>query len=239
MSNKTLLKLIASSNFITFNKTIAKTIGIDEAILFGSLCSFKSLFNDADEFFCEQERLVNDTCLTAHRIRNAQKNLVAYGLLEITKKGLPAKNYFKLNEENIIKLLENDNQTLRTSGGTFDSTGTIKSDSTGNSKSDTSFINNKTTNNQSINKEEKKVSKKEPSGFDNIINSNFENEQVKNAMYEFIKMRKLIKKPMTDYALKRLISELKKLSSNTEKQIKILDQSIMNNWQGIYALKTL
>lgn len=34
-----------------------------------------------------------------------------------------------------------------------------------------------------------------------------------------------------------MIGKLKKMSSSEETQIKILEQSIMNNWQGIFELK--
>ena len=89
-------------------------------------------------------------------------------------------------------------------------------------------------NNTNINN--KKESKKETS-YDKIINSMVEDEEVKNSIYEFIKMRKLIKKPMTDRALTMLINKLEKLSSDKDIQIKILEKSILKNWTDIYELK--
>ena len=50
-------------------------------------------------------------------------------------------------------------------------------------------------------------------------------------------MRKKIKKPMTEYAEELIIKKLNKLSDNENIQIAILNQSIMNSWQGIYPLK--
>ena len=82
----------------------------------------------------------------------------------------------------------------------------------------------------------KKERKKETS-YDKIINSMIEDEEVKNSIYEFIKMRKLIKKPMTDRALTMLINKLEKLSSDKDTQIKILEKSILKNWTDIYELK--
>ena len=82
----------------------------------------------------------------------------------------------------------------------------------------------------------KKERKKETS-YDKIINSMVEDEEVKNSIYEFIKMRKLIKKPMTDRALTMLINKLEKLSSDKDIQIKILEKSILKNWTDIYELK--
>ena len=63
-------------------------------------------------------------------------------------------------------------------------------------------------------------------------------ENLKETLYEFEEMRKSIKKPMTDAARKRLISELRKLAGeNVQLMIKILDQSILNSWAGVYPLK--
>ena len=64
-----------------------------------------------------------------------------------------------------------------------------------------------------------------------------EDEEVKNSIYEFIKMRKLIKKPMTDRAVTMLINKLEKLSSDKDIQIKILEKSILKNWTDIYPYK--
>lgn len=64
-------------------------------------------------------------------------------------------------------------------------------------------------------------------------------ENLKETLYEFEEMRKSIKKPMTDVARKRLIRELQKLAGeDVQKMIKILDQSILNSWAGVYPLKT-
>ena len=57
------------------------------------------------------------------------------------------------------------------------------------------------------------------------------------AIEGFIEFRKKIKKPMTDRAIELLIKELNKLSDNEEEQIAIINQSILNGWQGVFALK--
>lgn len=61
---------------------------------------------------------------------------------------------------------------------------------------------------------------------------------VMEALNAFINMRKKIKKPMSLYSLKLLIKRLIELSHNDQTEMKmILDQSIFNGWQGIFALK--
>lgn len=88
-------------------------------------------------------------------------------------------------------------------------------------------------NNIDIKKETKKERK---NAFETII-EDIENEGLKEAIYAFIDMRKTIKKPMTERALKMLINKLNKMTNDDNVKIAILDQSIMHNWQDIYELK--
>jgi DNA replication protein DnaD len=61
--------------------------------------------------------------------------------------------------------------------------------------------------------------------------------QLETAIEDFKEYRKKIKKPMTDRAVELLIDKLNKLASNDETKIAILNQSIVNGWQGIFPLK--
>ena len=94
------------------------------------------------------------------------------------------------------------------------------------------------TDSKPINKPNRKKERKETEqSYDEILNSIVEDIEVKNTIYDYIKMRKLIKKPMTDRALTMLINKLFKLSNSKQIQIKILEQSILKNWTDIYPYK--
>lgn len=86
------------------------------------------------------------------------------------------------------------------------------------------------------NKKEKK--EKSKTDIDLVIDETNYNDELKEMIYEFIKMRKTIKKPMTTIAVKRLINKLDKLSNDEKEKIFILDKSIFNSWQDIYPLKS-
>ena len=92
-------------------------------------------------------------------------------------------------------------------------------------------LNTKELNTKDIKKERKS------SSYDKILDSMVTDPKLKEALIEFIKMRKLSKKPPTDHALELLIKKLNQLSSNPETQILIVEQSILNNWQGFFPLK--
>ena len=68
-------------------------------------------------------------------------------------------------------------------------------------------------------------------------------EKLNEAFLEFAKMRERIKKPIsTQHTVDLLIKKLKKLSTinenmDNDRAIEVLNQSIMNNWQNLYALK--
>ena len=87
-------------------------------------------------------------------------------------------------------------------------------------------------NNIDNNKKEKKKS-----NFDLLIEDYTDNTDLKSTIYDFIKMRKTIKAAMTDNALKLMLKKLDGFTSNDEIKIKILEQSILNSWKGIFKLK--
>lgn len=87
--------------------------------------------------------------------------------------------------------------------------------------------------------DEPNVRKKErrAGSYDEIL-SVIENEDLKNLYYEFIKMRKLIKSPMTDRALITLIDKVNSLEPvSIERRKQLLENSIVNNWKSVYPLK--
>ena len=79
--------------------------------------------------------------------------------------------------------------------------------------------------------------KKEKGGINAIIASYTTNRELIDCIKDFIKMRAAKKKPVTDRALKMLFKELDRLESTDERKIKVLEQSIMNCWQGVFPLK--
>jgi len=59
-----------------------------------------------------------------------------------------------------------------------------------------------------------------------------------DAIEDFRKYRKSIRKPLNELSEKRILTELEKLSGGNESiKIQILDQSIRNGWAGVFELK--
>ena len=70
-----------------------------------------------------------------------------------------------------------------------------------------------------------------------IKNDSSLSADMKTALLDFIAMRKEIKKPLTQRGFDLLLKKLNGLTKNEAEQIKILEDSTMNCWQGIFPLK--
>jgi len=81
------------------------------------------------------------------------------------------------------------------------------------------------------------IKKKKSSDIDILINDYTDNEDLKETLEEFLKMRKSIKKPMTNKAMELLLKKLNGMTCKNDEKIAILNQSIFNSWQGIFPLK--
>jgi len=69
-------------------------------------------------------------------------------------------------------------------------------------------------------------------------------ESLNQAFLDYLEMRKQIKKPMTEKAVGLAIKKLEELSAlpfsddiDNDLAIQILNQSVMNSWQGLFPLK--
>ena len=66
----------------------------------------------------------------------------------------------------------------------------------------------------------------------------YESDALNQTFVDYVDMRKRIKAPMTDKAVKLAMNKLERLSQgDNDKAIKILEQSIMNSWKGLFELK--
>lgn len=108
-----------------------------------------------------------------------------------------------------------------------------------NNKQITTNKNDKNNKNEKNEKKikEKNIKKEKSTEIDLLILQNFSDEKIKDTLYEFVKMRKSIKKPLTTRGLELLIKKLYLMTTDIDEQIEILNNSIMNNWQGIFPLK--
>ena len=102
------------------------------------------------------------------------------------------------------------------------------------------LLNTNKLNTKVLNTNNKKVSKAQSKlveNFDSIIQKSTESTELREALVEFVKFRKLIKKPMTNKALELIIAKLNKLGQSDRERVAILNQSIERGWAGVFSLK--
>jgi len=70
----------------------------------------------------------------------------------------------------------------------------------------------------------------------NLVNQYTKNTDLVLSILEFIRMRSVIKKPLTKYALEITLRNLDSLSTDDETKKQIVDRSIQKNWLSFYPL---
>ena len=198
-------------------------------------------------------------CNTEETKKKKLQRLLNGNISKILKKKL-IKNkkgtytFFALNEINYQKLLRVKHESCEEeyNAGAEIPTGTNHSganDTTGTNHSGAhwnesfhpkdSSINDSSINLNKEKKEKKPSSKKEPTQteIDEVINAYTSNEELKATLIEFVKFRKSIKRVMTTRALELLIKKLDRFANDDNTKIEILNESIMNGWNGIFPLK--
>ena len=94
--------LLSSTAFIVLNKELAKQVGINAAILLADLISKEEYFiaNGMTDgwFFNTENNIELDTTLNSYHQRTSLKILKDFKLIEVKRRGMPAKQYFKINE---------------------------------------------------------------------------------------------------------------------------------------------
>tara|TARA_R110000823_G_scaffold32983_8_gene92609 strand:+ start:558 stop:1178 length:621 start_codon:yes stop_codon:yes gene_type:complete len=110
--------LLSSTAFIVLNKDLARKVGLKSAVLLADLISKEEYFiaNGMTEgwFFNTEANIEQDTTLTPFQQRKCLKTLENHLLVDTKRKGIPAKRYFKINQEQVMKFLNNLQSTKST-----------------------------------------------------------------------------------------------------------------------------
>ena len=230
-----ILKLLASTNFLTLNKSLAKKLSLEAAILYADLASSQIYFGEDELFFRTRETIQEETTLSKYQQIKGMKLLLQHGLIKEKMFGLPAKKHYLIDEECMLKL--NDLlQIIKT-------TSRLKIKRQGSQN--LNDINNNIVNNNISNNKEKKIYKKKKPNFEQqvVYPESFSSEVIQ-AIEEHIEMRKEIKKPYKSLtAIKQKFKSLEAgLQKYGEKQIiKAINFCTENQYQGInidWYLKT-
>ena len=168
-----------------------------------------------------QPRLIEETGLSKNTLLKCLNELEEKGYIKrVKEKGENNKYYInssiKIDTSTSIKINTSEDIT------------SIKNDTRGSIKIDTLEV---------LNTSNKKEKENKKSNIDKIIEAYTKNDLLVEAIRDFIKMRSTIKKPLTDRGLKGILNKLDTFATNDLDKVEILENSIMNCWQGVFELK--
>ena len=220
-----------------FDPDIAKEVGIEAAVLYQNI-----------QYWCEKNRLndqnfFEDTYWTYNSIKAfcemfpyMSKDMISRNLSKLEKKGYIKKgNFNKVGFDRTLwyaDLLPFPKNAKCISEKCEIDFAQERNGFSENAKP----IPNINTNINTDRKKERKTS------FDDILDSQLITEEDKPELratfIDFIKMRKNMKKPLTDRGLELIIKDTIKLADgNTDLMKQIVEQSIKRGWLGVFPLK--
>lgn len=222
------MSTIKDDNYLTIQGWQINQLGLkgNELIIYAAIYGFTQA--EGQWFTGSQQYLADWTNSTTRGIRKALTSLEEKGLLLIAKNGKSNK-YRAIRPE--IEEQSSANVTEEQSSAKQRNKVPLIEEQSSDNNIDIDIENNL------VKKERKKAAAQ--SSYNEIIDTLVTDPKLKEALIEFIKMRKLSKKPPTDHALELLIKKLYQLSSDPKTQIEIVEQSVLNNWQGFFPLKTV
>jgi DNA-binding Lrp family transcriptional regulator len=99
-----LKKFIGNQAHWTLNKELVKKIGLAETLILQHLIDLQENIFEG-EFYQQQERISQELSLSDWTVKNGIKTLKEAGLIEVIKKGMPSKNYYKVFPKAVIELM--------------------------------------------------------------------------------------------------------------------------------------
>lgn len=217
-----ILKLLASDGFLSVNKHIARIVGLDAAVLLAELASTYNYFEDRDQltedgmFYETVERIEENTTLTKYQQSKAVSALADRGILETKKIGIPAKRYFRINENEVIALLDHKRSKNFTTVG---------------KKTEPQEVEKLDCNNNRVKRKETIID------INSMVAASALSPAVKEKLIEFFEYRKEIKKPYkSERGIKSLIAQVEQQEQKhgTMPVIIVIETSIQNQWQGLF-----
>ena len=100
-----IFKLLNPDNTVTINRPLAHALGTNEAIIYSALIAKQAYYEkhemlDAEGYFYSTiADLQESTGLTRYQQDRAIKSLAEFDLIECCKKGIPARRYFRINND--------------------------------------------------------------------------------------------------------------------------------------------
>ena len=216
--------ILSQGAFWQINKSLARKVGLEAALLLSDLIDRESYFDSRDMlisingegyFFVTGEQLEESTTLSYHKQRKCLKTLKDAGMIKTFLRGVPAKTHYKIVENKIWSYLKTSSEEIKEPVVKEFKNLLLKNSKTINNNRIIIIDNN--------NKEQQKAK------------AYFDDLDINNLFIEFLDLRKSLKAKNTDRAISLVLKKLEGLSKET--QIEMLEQSIENSWKSVFPIK--
>ena len=236
--------LLASQNYCLYNSEIAKRLSPLCAIILGELCSEYEYWRKSNQltedgfFFSTQENLYERTGIKEYQQRQTIKELKGAGLIEVDRRGMPAKNYFKINESALVELLS-DGSSVKIKEQV------LKEPRDMSLKNHVQSIHNNNTKNKidSVSSEKgalfsakpviKAKKQRSAAALFGMINVFTEDEKLQESLKNYLSNFRIPKRgiPAEDQWC-NILEDLKKYTSSTEEMIQKVRDAYINEWMS-------
>jgi hypothetical protein len=108
---KSLLHQLGLQNFWTINKDLCRILGLEDTLLLQHFIDLQYKIFNGNEFFQQQSRIESELGYTEYQVKKCVKSLLTKKIISVSRKGLPSKNYYSINEDEIVKLLNKNTST--------------------------------------------------------------------------------------------------------------------------------
>lgn len=105
-------EMLSRDNYLTVNKLVMRTLGISESVLLSELCYRRQFLARANKltedgfFYATVEDVEEETTLSDYAQRKILDKLNQMGLIDVERRGLPAKRYICIHEEALQSLMD-------------------------------------------------------------------------------------------------------------------------------------
>ena len=209
----------------------------NELIIYALIYGFTK--DGVSEFRGSRQYMADWTNSSVRSVQNVVNSLVNKGMIEknnhinkygsLETSGYKAINVPKLSSEKSSSPLEKKVHE----GSEKSSSPLEKKVHEGSEKSSHNNIDNNISNNI-VDIKEKNVKKET---VNSVITEYTQNQDLQDALHDFVDMRTKARKPLTVRAMKLSLNELDKLAVDDVTKIAIVNQSIMHNWLTFYKLQ--
>lgn len=260
-SARLLEDLLGSDAYIQVNKKLIKELGLHEAIMIAELLSERKYWYMHDKltddcwFYSTRENLEENTGLSPYYQREAILSLVNAEVLETKKMGLPAKVYYRVVDDKLLKALTACKETVSRQDEepfndinnnkriTIKNNNKIKSTETGAlAKHPRNFTKEKLRDDLASGKDidEQKKEKKKTTEYDKclkLLDERYADHKLYTILIQHLDWSYNSADPKRIRSVKTYSKRLDEFDKLTGDKIKIVQQSIDRQWHCFYELQ--